>query len=105
MYLNNTQDPEKSLQHLAREFLKKAGYLQYFFHGIGHFLGLDVHDVGDYSKPLESGDVITIEPGIYILQENLGIRIEDDFLITDDGCKCLSEHLPKELEKIEELMK
>ncbi len=105
MYLNNPKDQERSLQHIAREFLRKAGYLQYFFHGIGHFLGLDVHDVGNMAKLLECGDLITIEPGVYISEENLGIRIEDDFLITEDGCRCLSKQLPKELEEVEKMMR
>ncbi len=103
MFLNNPGLPEKSLQHLAIDFLSKAGYAQYFVHGIGHYVGLDVHDVGDMAAPLEAGNVITIEPGIYIADEDLGIRIEDDYVIVDDGCLCLSESLPKGIEEIEKL--
>lgn len=61
----------------------------YFPHAIGHFLGLDVHDVGDYSRPLEEGMVITVEPGIYIPKESIGVRIEDDILVTKTGAKVL----------------
>jgi Xaa-Pro aminopeptidase len=101
MWLKNKDKVEQSLHHLAVKFLAKRGYDKYFPHGIGHFLGLDVHDVGDYSVPLQEGDVITIEPGIYISAENIGIRIEDNYWITKDGAVCLSEHLPKEADDIE----
>lgn len=104
MFLNNPAEPAASLHHLALDFLTQQGYRQYFPHGIGHYLGLEVHDVGDPTKPLEPGDVFTIEPGIYIPEESLGIRIEDDFVITDDGCWCLSEDLPRSVQEIEQLM-
>lgn len=103
-WLSNKEQPEKSLNHLARAFLKERGYDQYFLHGIGHYLGLDVHDVGDYTQPLEVGDVITIEPGIYIRQEGIGIRIEDNYWIVADGAVCLSEHIPKEVDAVEQWM-
>lgn len=67
----------------------KADTRKYFPHAIGHFLGLDVHDVGDYTQPLAEGMVITIEPGIYIPEEGIGVRIEDDILITKTGSKML----------------
>lgn len=101
LWLKNTDKPDQSLHHLAVKFISSRGYGNYFPHGIGHFLGLEVHDVGDYSEPLQEGDVITIEPGIYIAQENIGIRIEDNYWITKDGAICLSEHLPKEIADIE----
>lgn len=104
MWLKNKDNVDKSLHHLAVKFLAKHGYDKYFPHGIGHFLGLDVHDVGDYSVPLQEGDVITIEPGIYIAQERIGIRIEDNYWITKDGAVCLSENLPKEADDIEHYM-
>lgn len=63
---------------------------RYFPHSVSHFLGLDVHDVGDYTKPLQPGMVITVEPGIYITDENLGVRIEDDVVITSKGAKIIS---------------
>ncbi len=105
MFLNNPDNPDKSLQHLALKFLKSKGYDKYFFHGIGHHLGLDVHDVGSLKEPLLPGAVFTIEPGIYIPEENMGIRIEDDFLMTDEGAVCLSYQLPKTIEEIEALFK
>jgi len=104
MYLKNPQRPELSLHHHAVKFLESLGYAHYFCHGIGHYLGLDVHDVGDYNTPLEEGDVFTIEPGIYIAQENLGVRIEDDYVITEDGAVCLSFDLPKTPDEIEAMM-
>ncbi|MFH1461320.1 MAG: aminopeptidase P N-terminal domain-containing protein [bacterium] len=105
MFLNNSKIPEKSLNHLARKYLDNLGFAQYFAHGIGHFLGLDVHDVDTGMYPLASGDVFTIEPGIYIPEKKLGIRIEDDYLMTDDGVVCLSFELPRTAQEIEELMK
>jgi Xaa-Pro aminopeptidase len=106
MWLNNRENPDQSLNHLAKKFLKdKGGYDQYMPHGIGHFLGIDVHDVGDVTEPLQEGDVITIEPGIYIPQEGIGIRIEDDYWIVKDGAVCLSEDIPKSIKEIESLVK
>lgn len=104
MYLNNPDHPEQSLHHLAKAFLKKHGYDRYFVHGIGHFLGLDVHDVGNGKEPLQENDVFTIEPGIYIPDEGIGIRIEDDYLAVRKGAICLSEHLPKEVGAIERMV-
>ncbi len=103
-WLSNKEHPEKSLNHLVRAFLKEKGYENYFNHGIGHFLGLDVHDVGSYMEPLKEGDVITIEPGIYIPQENIGIRIEDNYWITNEGAVCISEELPRDSYEIEDMM-
>lgn len=70
---------------------------QYYPHATSHFLGLDVHDVGDYNKPLEAGMVLTCEPGIYIPDEEIGIRIEDDVLITASGNTVLSSACPTSL--------
>ena len=103
-WLKNDKHQEKSLHHLACAFLKERGYDQYFPHNIGHYLGLDVHDVGSYEMPLQEGDVITIEPGIYIPEEQIGIRIEDNYWIIEEGVVCLSEQLPKRPEEIEELV-
>jgi len=77
---------------------------QYFIHGLGHNIGLDVHDPGDSCKPLMPGQVVTIEPGIYIPEENLGVRIEDDVLITETGYELLSSKLPRTAEEIEKIM-
>ncbi len=103
MYLRSAQHPEQSLHHLAENYFKKYGYEKYFIHGLGHFLGLDVHDVGDISKPLKENDVFTIEPGLYIPEEGIGIRIEDDYWMAKKGCISLSENLPKTVEEIEAL--
>ena len=104
MWLKNKANPEQSLHHLAVSFLKERGYEQYFIHGIGHYLGIDVHDVGTYETPLQEGDVITIEPGLYLPEEKIGIRIEDNYWIVKNGAICLSEELPKSLEEIERIM-
>jgi Xaa-Pro aminopeptidase len=77
---------------------------QYFIHGLSHHIGLNVHDVGDTCRPLEPGMVFTIEPGIYIPEENLGVRIEDDALVTETGIKLLSEKLPRNPDEIEKIM-
>jgi Xaa-Pro aminopeptidase len=77
---------------------------RYFLHGLGHHIGLDVHDAGDPYRPLEPGMVVTVEPGIYLPEENLGVRIEDDVLITEAGYKLLSARLPRTIEEIEKIM-
>lgn len=77
---------------------------KYYIHGVSHHLGLDVHDPGDRDRPLEPGMVVTVEPGIYIPEESLGVRIEDDVLVTQDGNRILSERLPRDPDEIEKLM-
>ncbi len=79
-------------------------YKKYFMHGTSHFLGLDVHDVGDFNRKLEAGMVFTCEPGIYIPEENLGIRLENDILVSANGPDDLMKHIPLEAEEIEALM-
>ena len=104
IWLSNAEKPDESLNHLAKAFIKEKGYGDYFPHGIGHYLGLDVHDVGSYKEPLKAGDVITIEPGIYMPEERIGIRIEDNYWIVKDGVICLSEALPKSIPEIEQMV-
>ena len=100
-----------SLYHIAYDYIDSHGkdlhgdsLGKYFTHGLGHQVGLDVHDANDPSISLEAGMVITIEPGIYIPEENLGVRIEDMVLVTEHGAKLLSAALPREPGEIEKLV-
>ena len=99
-------DYEKQMEQFMGEKLRELGLIKsidheqvrhYFPHATSHFLGIDVHDSGDYEHPLAPGVVLTVEPGIYIYEEGIGVRIEDDVLITEDGCEILSRKLPREL--------
>src|SRR5438034_3763500 len=99
------------LNRIAKDYMRAhSGTLcgvpcdAYFIHGLSHGLGMDVHDVGDYRTPLKQGMVITIEPGIYLPQEALGVRIEDDVLVTATGAEWLSAKAPKTTAEIERLM-
>jgi Xaa-Pro aminopeptidase len=94
---------DKSVHKIAYNYINSHGkdlhsksLGPYFIHGLGHHIGLNVHDAGDHCVPFQPGMVITIEPGIYIPEENLGVRIEDDVLITETGHKLLSERLPRD---------
>ena len=88
----------------ARDIIVKAGYGDTFIHGIGHHLGLEVHDVTP-DGPLRVGAVITIEPGIYLPDENIGVRIEDDILIGKNGPVNLTRAIPKSVSAIEKAMR
>ena len=99
---------EKSLYQAALDYMNTHGkdrngkpLGQYLLHGVSHHVGLDVHDAGDVAAPLEEGMVITVEPGIYIADENIGIRIEDMVLVTADGGRVLSARLPRRAEEME----
>ena len=92
------------LDDAARNVIAGAGYGDYFIHSIGHHLGLETHDATP-DGPLEQGAVVTIEPGIYIPDEKIGVRIEDDVLVTESGSKVLSANIPKRVADVEEAMK
>tara|TARA_B100000401_G_C52798302_1_gene717123 strand:+ start:770 stop:1954 length:1185 start_codon:yes stop_codon:yes gene_type:complete len=79
-------------------------YKKYFMHGTSHFLGLDVHDVGSFDIPIQAGMVFTCEPGIYVLEENIGVRLENDILVTKNDPDDLMKSIPIEIEEIEMLM-
>ena len=93
-----------SLSDVKKQNPKNPLYKKYFMHGTSHYLGLDVHDYGDRYRKFEAGMVYTCEPGIYIREENLGIRLENDILITKNGNIDLMKNIPIELEEIESLM-
>ncbi|HEX8098008.1 MAG TPA: M24 family metallopeptidase, partial [Pyrinomonadaceae bacterium] len=102
----------------TKKLIEEESYKKFYMHGLGHFLGMDVHDVGRYytdgeSRRLEPGMVITVEPGLYVAPGTegvpekylgIGVRIEDDVLVTTDGPHVLSGKAPKRPEEIEELM-
>jgi Xaa-Pro aminopeptidase len=100
-----------SLQRIATEYINSHGkdkegrtLGRYYIHGLSHHIGLDVHDASGPARPLEPGMVITMEPGIYIPEENLGVRIEDDVLVTADGYKLLTARLPRSPDEVEKIM-
>jgi Xaa-Pro aminopeptidase len=95
---------------LKREDLKNEdpdnrAYRKYLYHGISHHLGIDVHDLGTRTEPIRQGMVFTVEPGIYIEEEKMGIRIENNVWITRTGNKDLMARIPISAEEIENLMK
>ena len=92
----------RGIHEAAVSHIRSKGYEKYFIHGTSHHIGLEVHDVGDVRRPLEMNMVITVEPGIYIPEEQLGIRIEDDVLVTATGYRILSS-FPKEINEIQTL--
>ncbi|HJM68479.1 MAG TPA: aminopeptidase P N-terminal domain-containing protein [Candidatus Babeliales bacterium] len=104
MWLNNKENPEESLNHLAHKYMEERGMDKFFIHSIGHYLGLNVHDAGDYTKPLEPGVVFTIEPGLYFADKGFGIRIEDNYVIIENGVKCLSTDLLSRVEEVEKMV-
>jgi Xaa-Pro aminopeptidase len=108
----NRQDPENSLDAVARNYIKTHGkdlhgqpLDKYFIHGLSHSVGIDVHDPQDYTKPMGPGSVFTIEPGIYIPEEKIGVRIEDTFYVDQNGkLQDFIADLPHTAEDIEALM-
>ena len=90
--------------YLAASIGIKNEVSKYYFHGVSHHLGLDTHDVAIRKNPLTPGCVITVEPGLYILEEGIGIRIEDDILVTENGVINLSSDIIESVDDIEEFM-
>lgn len=99
-----TQAARAYMQAHSGDLCAPRNCVEYFVHGLSHWLGMRVHDVGDYRMPLEPGMVLTVEPGIYIPEEQLGVRIEDDILITADGYELLSAAAPRRAADVEALM-
>ncbi len=108
--------PFKELNNVTKKVLteecKRIGLIKeddeiskYYYHGVSHYLGLDTHDVGDRGVDLAPGMVLTIEPGLYIEEEGIGIRIEDNVVVTEHGCENLSKDIIKTVEEIESFMK
>jgi Xaa-Pro aminopeptidase len=90
---------------LKNEDSENRAYRKYLYHGISHHLGIDVHDLGTRTEPIKAGMVFTVEPGIYIEQEQMGVRIENNVWITRNGNKDLMKNIPITVEEIESLMK
>jgi len=93
-----------SLNDIAKQNPKWPAYKKYFMHGTSHFLGIDVHDVGMRYEPMQTGMTFSCEPGIYIPEESIGIRLENEILITENGSLDLMAHIPIEADEIEMLM-
>jgi Xaa-Pro aminopeptidase len=93
-----------SLDDIKNQDPNWPAYKRYFMHGTSHYIGLDTHDYGPWNAPIPEGSVFTVEPGIYIIEENLGIRLEDDYLINKNGYENLMGSIPIETEEIEDLM-
>ena len=94
----------EDMQAAADAVMTAAGKRDSFWHGLGHFVGLDVHDVGDLSQPLPTGSVLTIEPGIYLPDRGFGVRIEDEYLVTAGGHERLSRAIPRTAAEIEAVL-
>jgi Xaa-Pro aminopeptidase len=108
----------KILPGSLEEILASQSYRRHYMHRTGHWLGLDVHDVGDYKvddqwRVLEPGMVLTVEPGLYLrpaenlapCYANIGVRIEDDVVVTRTGCEVLTAQAPKEIAEVEAVMR
>lgn len=107
----NFQDVLKAARVSLAESLKEIGLiksdeelLKYYFHSVSHHLGLDTHDVGPRDNDLKEGMVLTVEPGLYIPEEGIGIRIEDDVVVTKDGCEILTKDMIRTVDEIEAFM-
>ena len=100
-----TQIARKYMDDHSGDLCGESSCTRYFVHGLSHWLGMDVHDVGNYGTPLAPGMVFTIEPGIYIPEENLGVRLEDDILVTATGAENLSAGAPRTVREVEAAMR
>ena len=105
-----TRDLNNVVIEYYAEELKKIGLIKdtsevskYYYHGVSHHIGLEVHDLS-VIEPLKAGEIISNEPGLYIKEEGIGIRIEDDILITENGAICLSQEILKEVDDIEKFI-
>jgi len=94
----------EDIHRRAEQMFRAAGYRDDFIHGLGHWVGLDVHDAGDRGRALEPGMVLTLEPGVYLLSKKLGVRIEDEVLVTKTGYRVLTAALPRDPDAIERMM-
>lgn len=92
------------LQEAANEVFRAAGMLDAFWHGLGHFVGLETHDAGDYNRPLPVGACFTIEPGLYLPERGFGVRIEDMYLVTRNGYEHMTRTLPRTVAEVEAWM-
>jgi Xaa-Pro aminopeptidase len=90
---------------VKNEDKNNRAYRKYLYHGISHHLGIDVHDLGTKTEPLKQGMLLTVEPGIYIEEEKMGVRIENNVWITKNGNQDLMKNIPETVEEIEQLMK
>jgi Xaa-Pro aminopeptidase len=93
-----------ALQEAADNVFRQAGLIDSFWHGLGHFVGLEVHDAGDYNRPLPVGACFTIEPGLYLPDRGFGVRTEDMYLITRNGCEHMTRTLPRTVAEVEAWM-
>jgi len=93
-----------TLKQIRQQTEDAPAFKQYFMHGVGHPIGLDVHDVGITTKPIEAGWVMTVEPGIYIREEGFAVRLENNVLVTEKGPVDLMARIPIEADEIEGLM-
>jgi Xaa-Pro aminopeptidase len=90
---------------VKNEDAENRAYRKYLYHGISHHLGIDVHDLGTRTAPIQAGMVFTVEPGIYIKEEGMGVRIENNVWVTAKGNQDLFKNIPIKAEEIEALMK
>jgi Xaa-Pro aminopeptidase len=104
-------EPNRICREVAFEGLKALGLLndisdirKYVWHGVSHHVGLDVHDVGGYDSPMAENMIFTVDAGIYVREWGIGLRIEDNILVTANGCENLSAAIPTTIEEIESFM-